>query len=122
MLSELCARIDALMDQDMDRESLHLEITDHIFANSPTMLALCLTMVGLIKIYTALHRITTLTDDFLMLGLSAFLLATIFSYLALRSSARKRKILFARLADSMFLSGLSIAAIVAGFVVFTLAG
>src|SRR5205085_1974803 len=112
--SELCVRINALMDQDMDRESLHLEITDHIFANSPTMLALCLTMVGLIKIYTALHRITTLTDDFLMLGLSAFLLATIFSYLALRSSTRKRKILFARLADSMFLSGLSIAAIVAG--------
>jgi hypothetical protein len=85
MLSALCARIEALMDQDMDRESLHLEITEHIFANSPTMLALCLTMVGLIKIYTALHRITTLTDDFLMLGLSAFLLATIFSYLALRS-------------------------------------
>jgi hypothetical protein len=84
MLSELCARIDALMDRDMDGESLHLDITEHIFANSPTMLALCLTMVGLIKIYAALHRITALTDDFLMLCLSAFLLATIFSYLALR--------------------------------------
>jgi hypothetical protein len=110
------------MNQDPDQQTLQLEITEHIFGNAPTMLALCLTMVGLIKIYAALHRITTLTDDFLMLCLGTFLLATIFSYLALRSPRGKRRMVLVRLADATFLSGLSLTAIVASFVVFTLTG
>jgi hypothetical protein len=113
---------DAGMDQEADKRKVHLAITEHIFANSPTMLALCLTMVGLIKIYAALQRVTTLTDDFLVLCLSAFLLATIFSYLALRSSVENQRVTLARLADIMFLAGLSATTIVAVFVVFALAG
>lgn len=110
------------MARDLETRNIHLEITEHIFANSPTMLALCLTTVGLIKIYTALQRVTTLTDDFLVVCLIAFLLATIFSYLALRSAKAVSKIRLARLADVMFLVGLVSAAAVAIFVVFTLAG
>jgi hypothetical protein len=111
-----------LMDRDLDKRDVRLEITEHIFGNAPTMLALCLTTVGLIKIYTALQRITTLADDFLVLCLAAFLLATIFSYAALRSKNAKRRAGFAKLADVLFISGLSAATIVAFFVVYALAG
>ena len=110
------------MDREAEKRDAQLEITRHIFANAPTMLALCLTTVGLIKIYTALERITTLVDDFLVLCLATFLLATIFSYLALRSYTAKRRNLFARMADILFISGLSAATIVSFFVVYTLAG
>jgi hypothetical protein len=110
------------MDQNTENQNLHPEITEHIFANSPTMLALCLTVMGLIKIYTALKRVTTLTDDFLVICLVSFLLATVFSYLSLRAAERKRKIKLARLADSMFLTGLCSATGVAIFVVYSLAG
>lgn len=109
------------MDQDTDRRDVRLEITEHIFGNSPTMLALCLTTVGLIKIYTALQKITTLADDFLAFCLSVFLFATIFSYLALRSTTAKRRA-FARAADILFISGLTAATVVAFFVVYALAG
>ena len=111
-----------LMDLNLDKRNIRLEITEHIFVNSPTMMALCLTMVGLIKIYTALQRTTTLVDDFLTFSIVAFLLATIFSYLALRSHAEPRKMALARVADSAFLAGLVAAAVVAIFAVFTLAG
>jgi hypothetical protein len=110
------------MDRDTDKRDVRLEITEHIFANAPTMLALCLTTVGLIKIYAALQRITTLADDFLAFCLAAFLLATIFSYLALRSSTAKRRVKFARLADILFIAGLSTATLIAFFVVYALAG
>lgn len=99
-----------------------MEISKQIFGNSPTMLALCLTTVGLIKIYSALQRITTLADDFLMLCLTAFLAATLLSYLSLRSPDPKRKLVLAKVADIMFLSGLCVATVVAAFIVFTLAG
>ena len=105
-----------------EKEQLHLEITEHVFGNSPTMLALCLTMLGLIKIYTAIQRITTLTDNFLVFCLAAFLLATLFSYLALRSPVGHRRVLLTRVADAMFLSGLGAVTIVAFFFVYTLAG
>ena len=110
------------MDQRFEAENVRLEITEQIFANSPTMLALCLTMIGLIKIYTALSRITTLADDFLMFCIIAFLFATIFSYLSLRSVQPKSRANYARFADGVFLCGLSSAVIVALVAVYTLAG
>jgi len=110
------------MERDLEMRDVRLEITEHIFGNSPTMLALCLTTVGLIKIYTALQRISTLADDFLALCLAAFLLATIFSYSALRSTNARRRARFAKLADVLFISGLSAATAVAFFVVYALAG
>jgi hypothetical protein len=110
------------MNQEPQKHKLELEITENIFANAPTMLALCLTMMGLIKIYAALQRITTLIDDFLVVCLITFLMATIFSYLALRSFSRSRERIYARLADSTFLAGLVSATIVAVFAVFSLAG
>jgi hypothetical protein len=110
------------MNQEPEKHKVQVEITENIFANAPTMLALCLTMMGLIKIYSALQRITTLIDDFLAICLITFLMATIFSYLALRSIPRSREKIYARLADSTFLAGLISATIVALFVVFSLAG
>ena len=86
------------------------------------MLALCLTMLGLIKIYTALQKVTTLADNFLVLCLAAFLLATIFSYLALRAPIGRRRAILARIADSLFLSGLGASTAVAFFIVYSFAG
>lgn len=106
----------------LKKQRIRTEITEQVFANSPTMLALCLTMLGLIKIYASLEKITTLIDNFLVLCLVAFLLATIFSYLALRSNSENRKPLLARAADAMFLSGLLATVVIAFFVVYSLAG
>ncbi len=109
------------MSADPETKNVEVQVTEHVFGNSPSMLALCLTTVGLLKIYSALQRITTFADDLLLICLAAFLLSTVISYLALRSSGSKRKKL-AKIADYLFLSGLTFATVVAVFIVFTLAG
>jgi hypothetical protein len=98
------------------------EITDHVFANSPNMLALCVGILGLIKIYAALQRVTTLADNFLLVCVLAFLLATVFSYLALRLPACRKRAVYSKVADYAFLSGLISATAIAIFIVVTLAG
>jgi hypothetical protein len=110
------------MNLTFEKQQSHPEITAHVFANAPTMLALCLTMVGLIKIYTALQKVTTLADNVLAFCLAAFLFATVFSYLALRYHLTAKGAIFARIADVMFLSGLSACTVVAFVVVYSLAG
>jgi len=102
-------------------DQIDLNIAGHIFGNAPTMLALCLTVIGLIKIYANLERISTLADNFLAFGVVCFLFATLLSYLALRARTHKRRIKLARFADITFLSGLCCATAVAVFVTFSLA-
>jgi uncharacterized membrane protein len=98
------------------------DIAQHIFGNAPTLLALCLTVIGLIKIYASLQRITTLADNLLLIAVVAFLVATIFSYLALRSITQRRRVIFGDIADGAFLLGLCLTTCVALFITFTLAG
>jgi hypothetical protein len=100
-----------------DRDTAH-----HIFANSPTMLALCLTSIGLIKIYASLERVTTVLDDCLAVGVIAFLIATVFAYLGIRATARQKRLKLEQIADIAFLSVLGCAAVVGILVTVILAG
>jgi hypothetical protein len=98
------------------------DIASHVFGNSPTLLALCLTVIGLIKIYASLQRITTLADNLLFISVAAFLVATIFSYMGLRSKTRNHRRIFGDIADWAFMSGLCLTTFVALFITFTLVG
>lgn len=98
-----------------------LNIAGHIFANSPPMLALCLTVIGLIKIYANLERVSTIADNILAMDVICFLLATVFSYFALRAKTHKLRMRHARWADITFLVGLCGATAVAVFITFSLA-
>jgi hypothetical protein len=106
---------------DPKLDQIDLNIASQIFGNSPTMLALCLTVIGLIKIYANLERISTLADNFLALGVICFLFATVFSYLALRARIHHRRVRLARFADATFLAGLCCTTAIAVFVAFSLA-
>ena len=104
------------------QQSAERDIASHIFANSPTLLALCLTVIGLIKIYASLQRITTLADNMLLFSVAAFLVATVFSYMCLRSKAQRNRRIFGDVADWAFMSGLCLATFVALFITFSLVG
>jgi uncharacterized membrane protein len=98
-----------------------VDIFEKIFANAPNMLMLCLTAIGLVKIYTRFEKITTLADNFLSFALGV-LVATVLSCVVLRSESHARRIRLARAADLLFLGALECAGAVALFVTFTLAG
>jgi uncharacterized membrane protein SirB2 len=112
------------MDERVDNqiEEREIKIVGQIFGNSPTMLALCLTVIGLIKIYANLQRVRTLADNFLAFGVVCFLIATVVSYMALRDRTHKQRLKRARLADVTILVGLCCTTAIAIFITFSLAG
>lgn len=102
--------------------SVEPNLAEKVFVNSPNMLVLCLTVVGLIKIYTRFEKITTLADNFIAFVALGYLVATVCAYLALRANTRNRRLQLSRAADYIFLASLGLTAGVALFMTFTLAG
>jgi hypothetical protein len=86
------------------------------------MLVLCVTVIGLIKIYTRFEKVTTLADNFLAIVALGYLVATILSYLALRTAASAKRMRLAKAADLSFLISLSLTAGVALFMTFDSCG
>jgi hypothetical protein len=101
---------------------VELNVAEKVFGNAPNMLVLCLTVIGLIKIYTRFDKVTTLADNFLAFIALGYLVATIVSYLALRSRNAARRTRLARAADVVFLLSLVCTAADALFMTFALAG
>jgi len=47
-------------NQELLEQRAEVDLSEKVFTNSPNMLVLCLTVIGLIKIYTRFEKITTL--------------------------------------------------------------
>ena len=110
------------MENQSLEQSVQVSIAEKVFTNSPNMLVLCLTVIGLIKIYTRFEKITTLADNFLAFVALGYLVATVLSYLAIRSKRSARQMKLAQVADVLFLVSLTLTAAVALFMTFALAG
>lgn len=68
---------------------------------SAAMVGVCLTGVGLLRVAIAVDSKTTLADDLLSLDAVIFLVATLVSYFALRTSARSHRL--EQIADVAFI-------------------
>jgi hypothetical protein len=110
------------LHEDSPEIRVHLLLAEKVFANSPNMLVLCLTVIGLVKIYTRFERITTLADNFLAFVCIGYLIATIVSYLALRNQREGKGVKLAKLADIFFLFSLCSTAALAIFIAYGLEG
>jgi hypothetical protein len=99
-----------------------IDVSEKIFTNGPNMLVLCLTVIGLIKIYTRFEKITTLADNFLAFISIGYLIATIVAYVAIRSRSAQTRLKLSRIADLTFLISLGLTAAVALFMTFALEG
>jgi hypothetical protein len=86
------------------------------------MLVLCLTVIGLIKIYTRFEKITALADNFLAFICVGYFISTVCVYLALRTQQRSKRLKLARVADLLFLFSLCSMGAVALFMTFALEG
>jgi hypothetical protein len=109
-------------ESDDLEQRAEIDISEKIFANGPNMLVLCLTVIGLIKIYTRFEKITTLADNFLAFISLGYLIATVVSYIAMRSRNGKTRLKLSRVADLTFLISLGLTAAVALFMTFALEG
>lgn len=81
------------------------ELSRHILPTSATMIGICTTFIGLVKLAEA--RIgPSHVDEYAALAALMFLISSGASYLSIRFSERKRGAQCEKLADQFFLAGL----------------
>jgi len=87
-------------------------LSTHILSVSATLVGVCLTVIGLIRVVERLRDLRTIEDELLALDSLVFLFAAVAAYLALRSRSLKGYRRLERTADVCFLVGLSFMAVV----------
>lgn len=98
------------------RRRLDDDICVHIFTASATMVGVCLTVIGILRVVISLRREDTLADDMLAVNSLLYLASCLLSYWALRTRNVSRNYRLERIADVVFLIAMVFTAINAGFI------
>ena len=84
-------------------QARHDEVCGHIFTVSATMVGVCLTVIGVLRVVSRLSHVSSVADELLSVDAVGFLVSCVVAYSALRTAnvARRRRI--ERWADTIFL-------------------
>ena len=85
------------------------------------MVGVCLTVIGIINMITALKKSETWADEITALDAMIFLCSCVISYVSIKTQERRRRLVLEKVSDLIFLGGLALMAIVCVFIVITLA-
>src|SRR5438067_9778794 len=99
-------------------KQLEEDISIHLFTVSSAMVGVCLTVIGLIRVVITLRKADTIADDLLALDVVLFLLATLFSYWALRRRSYRRRPLLERAADALFILALLLMVAIGAYITY----
>lgn len=94
-----------------ERSDNHLNsgLTSHVLPTSATMVGVCMTVIGLVKIFEGATRPSRI-DEALAVNSVLFMLSALFSYLSIRT--RKNTAGLESLADTLFMIGLGMMTVV----------
>ena len=101
-------------------KQLEEDISIHLFTVSSAMVGVCLTVIGLIRVVITLRKPDTIADDLLALDAVLFLLATLFSYWALRRRSYRRRPLLERAADALFILALLLMVAIGAYITYAI--
>lgn len=103
----------------MDDTFLQEDIGIHVFTVSANMLGVCLTVIGLFRVFGWGGKVNTAGKALLIAVATAFLCSCILSYFSLRTRKRRRRHqMMERAADSIFLAGLLLMMLICGLIVY----
>lgn len=91
-------------------------ISAHVFTASAAMVGVCITVIGIFQVVTTLRSEDSLGDDFLAMNAILYLITTLLSYWALRTSNVNRNHFLEKLVDVLFLIALTCTTAIAGFI------
>lgn len=95
------------------------QISIHIFSVSAALVGVCLTVIGIFRAIGELKSFSTFGDNALAIDALVFLAACIFSYSSLRSRKRRTKYRLEKIADILFIFGLSLMTVVCAVIAYT---
>ena len=93
-------------------------LSSHILTVSATLVGVCLTVIGLIRVIEELRKIQGFEDELLAADALIFLVATAFAYAALRARSAARYRRLERAADACFLIGLALMTLVCALIAY----
>lgn len=102
-----------------ENNSNETQISIHIFSVSAALVGVCLTVIGIFRAVGELKTFSTLGDNILAIDALIFLASCVCAYSSLRSKIRRKKILLEKIADILFIFGLSLMAIVCAIIAYT---
>jgi hypothetical protein len=108
------------MRKARSKVQLEEDICIHIFVVSAAMVGVCLTAIGLTHVVLTMRSMTTVADDLLAVDALLFLCACLASYWALRTRSSRRLHQLERIADLVFIAGLTLMAGVCALLVYVL--
>ena len=85
------------------------------------MVGVCLTVIGIVNVAISIKKVSTITDDLLAVNALIFLTSCLLSYWALRAHNKQRMYQVERIADAVFLIGLTSMTVLCGLIVLALA-
>ena len=106
------------MPEQPSKTELEDDISVHIFTASAAMVGVCLTVIGLFRISFRLQAVATTGDELLAVDAMAFLTSCLLAYLALRTRRTQRKYRLEKVADWIFLTGLSLMAVACALIAY----
>ncbi len=93
-------------------------ISKHILPTSANLLGLCFILINFMKLWKMNRRVDIIIDRFVGLSIVLFLVASVFSYMSMRSV--NKAALYEKIADMIFLAGLFFVTIISLMIVFEL--
>ena len=97
------------MEPKKDKES---PLSNHILTTSSNLMTLCFALLGFLKTSNSSQK--TLLDETLLIPITLFFCASLFSYLAMRNNQPRSE----KIADACFIVGLSSLAVLSLVVMF----
>lgn len=92
------------------------DICVHIFSVSATLIGVCLTVIGIIRVVLTLRREDLIADDLVAVNTMFYLGAALCAYWSLRTHRTQRSWRMMRAADVLFLAALIFSAFNAAFI------
>ncbi|MGL6245844.1 hypothetical protein [Pseudomonas sp.] len=96
------------------------DICVHIFASSGAMVGVCLTVVGILRVVINVRQEDLIGQNLLAINAIVYLTTCLIAYWALRTRKAKRNYQLERIADGLFLLGLTLTTITTGFITFAM--
>ena len=106
------------MSEPNFKRGLEKDISIHIFSVSAALVGVCLTVISVVRVVITATKINTVADDILAADALLFLTSCLLAYSAMRSRTEKRLRMVERAADTVFIIGLVLMAIVCALITY----
>lgn len=94
------------MHDDSSGQSLDTDLSVHVFTVSATMVGVCLTAIGLIRVVITIRHMGTLVDDLIAMNALLFVISGLLSYWGMRSRKIGRPHAIEAIAEKVFIAAM----------------